>query len=301
MRTQVNIFKIVILAPFFLTFLFSCDKIEEPMMIVNVQNIPDKISDTLFFSDSVFVNQKQVLLEEFTGHLCVNCPEAAIFIHGVASQNDHRLIIYSVHAGFYAITETTGHYTTDYTCTAGNEIFSYFNEPFNPTATVNRASFNGNQVLLLNGWESAFLQEVAKTNLADMKLKNTWFPNLNKVLINLDVTFISSIEGKIRVVVIIAEDHIVSPQKNNKPDLGPVPDWLDYEHRNIVRDAITPTFGSYLSSDGTIIQGEVYSKTFFYAPAIEWVAANCNIIAYVYNEDSQEILQVAELGIKTGE
>jgi hypothetical protein len=301
MNTQADTLKITMLVLFFLTFLYACDKIEEPMMIVNVQDIPDNISDTLFFSDSVFVDQKQVLLEEFTGHLCVNCPEAAIFIHGVSAQNDHRLIIYSVHAGFYAVTESTGHYTTDFTCPAGIEIFNYFGEPFNPTATVNRVSFNGNQVLLLNSWENAFHQEVSKPNVADMKLKNTWFPNLNQVLINLDVTFNGSNEGKIRVVVIIVEDHIVSPQKNNKPDLGPAPDWLDYEHRNIVRDAITPTFGTYLSSDGTIVQGEVYSKTFFYGPATEWVTANCNIIAYVYDEDSEEILQVAELGIKTGD
>jgi hypothetical protein len=299
MKTKVYFSKIILTIPLFLVLFISCDKIDEPLQIVNVRDIPDKIPDTLFFSDSVFVNQKQVLLEEFTGHLCVNCPEAAIFIHGVAAQNNHRLIIYSVHAGFYAVTEPAGHYTTDFTCAAGNEIFGFFGEPFNPTATVNRVLFNGNRVLLLNSWENVFLQELVKPNVVDLKLRNTWFPNLNKVLIDVEAIFTSQLSGKYRLVVMIAEDHIISPQKNNKPSLGPTPDWLDYEHRNILRSAITPTFGSYLTADGTIEQGKVCSDSFFYTPGEEWVTANCKIIAYVYEEETLEILQVAELRIKT--
>jgi hypothetical protein len=133
---------------FFLTFLYACDKIEEPMMIVNVQDIPDNISDTLFFSDSVFVNQKQVLLEEFTGHLCVNCPEAAIFIHGVSAQNDHQAHYLQCSCRILRRYRSNRTLHNRFYMSSGNEIFNYFGEPFNPTATVNRVSFNGNQVLL---------------------------------------------------------------------------------------------------------------------------------------------------------
>ena len=56
----------------------ACDKIDEPVKIINVQDIPDNLADTLFFTDSVWVAQKQVLLEEFTGHKCVNCAEQSI-------------------------------------------------------------------------------------------------------------------------------------------------------------------------------------------------------------------------------
>lgn len=291
------------LLPIIFTALFwtSCDKIEEPVKIINVQDIPDNIADTLFFADSVFVNQKQVLLEEFTGHKCVNCAEQSIIAHEMSEDNDHRLIIYAIHAGFYAQVDPSGDYTTDHSSPTGVEIFQYFQEPFNPTATINRVNYNNSSIIFPNQWETVFMDELAQNNVAEMTVRNSWYPNLSKVLIQVSVAFTQQLEGKYKLVVMIAEDHVIAPQKNNNAAVGPSPDWLDYDHRNILRDAITPVFGSYLSTDGTITAGEVYEKTFFYGPDAAWEVENCNIIVYVINEESLEVVQVAELGIRTDE
>ena len=50
----------------------ACDKIDDPLVLVNEQNI--NLDLDLPF-DSVVVTHKQVLLEDFTGHKCKNCPE----------------------------------------------------------------------------------------------------------------------------------------------------------------------------------------------------------------------------------
>ena len=277
----------------------ACDKVEEPVKIINVQDIPDNLADTLFFTDSILVAQKQVLLEEFTGHKCVNCAEQSLAVHALSAENDHRLIIYSIHAGFYAQTDETGDYTTDHTCPTGIEIFQNFQEPFNPTATIDRIEYSGSQIVFPNLWETVFAEQLAKENVANLTVRNSWYPNLFSVLIEVSTTFTQSLEGKYKLVVMIAEDHVIAPQKNNNAAIGPSPDWLDYEHRNILRDAITPVFGSYITADGTIVANEVYEKTFFYSPDVAWVTENCEIIVYILHEETGEVIQTAELGIKT--
>lgn len=286
-------------------FWVGCDQVDEGLVVVNEQNIPLN-TDTVFVLDSVIVTQKQVLLEDFTGHKCVNCPEAGITAHEW-SENiyDHKLIIYAVHAGFQAFPDNTGEYTYDFTNPTSDEIFNFYNQPFNPTATVNRVEYDGSTILLfVNGdWEAAVGVEMAKPNVMDLKVENKYFPNSNSVQINVTSTPKTALEGKYKIVVMLAEDLIIKPQKNNTEEVGPVPDWLDFHHRNVLRDAITSTFGEYVSTDGTLAEGEDYFSQFYYTLDEPFVSdtADYNVITYVYEEESMNIIQTAELMIKKEE
>ncbi len=292
-----NKFYLLFLAGILIMTWSACEKINEPLK-KDVQNIPINLGDTL--SDSVVVTQKNVLLEDFTGHKCVNCAEASIEAHKWAEESNHRLIIYSIHSGYYAIPDETGYYTADFTCPASDELFADFSIFANPTGLIDRVQYNGTLILNFGDWFTAIQQEMAKPNLVEMKMKNSFFADFNNsVKIDINSTFISQAEGKYRLVVYIAEDHIIAPQKNNNPDVGPSPDWLDYEQRNILRGSVNGTYGEYISADGTVQSGQTYQKSYFYAINTDWVAANCNIIAYVINEDTKEVMQVAELGIRT--
>jgi len=293
---------IAVLASFTGLLWTACDKIDDPLKVANEQNIPLDL-DTNFIADSVIVNLKQVLIEDFTGHTCNNCPTAAITAHGWIDEFEHRLIIYAIHAGAFAEPGDEP-YTADFRCETGNELFSFFDVQANPSALINRVESNGNLVIPFFGdwWRDAVEFEMEKENIIDMKIVNSFFPDNNTVKISISSTFKQQLEGKFKIVVYIVEDNIISPQVNGNHDLDGAPDddnWLDYNHRNVLRDAVNGTFGSYLSTDGTITQGEEYTDENFYEINQEWVTANCNIIVFIYNEESQEILQSAELGIKT--
>ncbi len=272
----------------------ACDKVDEPMVLVNEQNI--NLDLDLPF-DSVVVNQKQVLLEDFTGHKCVNCPEAAINAHNLAEEKDHRLIIYSIHAGYYAEPDETGHYTTDFRCATGDEIFNSYLITGWPAGTVNRVEFDGNEILGGGDWEDAVNSELDKENVIDMTLKKYYNQEKNEVTILVSSTFLQQLDGHFSLVVLVVEDHILSWQKNNEPSIGPTPDWENYEQRNIIRDAISNTFGSFFTADGTIVSGETYETPFSYTLNDDWVAENCNIISYIIHEETGEILQTAEIAV----
>jgi hypothetical protein len=87
----------------------------------------------------------------------------------------------------------------------------------------------------------------------------------------------------------------MSPQKNNDPLVGPVPDIIDYIHMHMLRDAINGTWGKALtSSDSTASGGSSIIRTYAYTVNAAWKAKNCAVIAFVYDTDTKEILQVEE-------
>ncbi len=284
------------------TFWTACDKIEDPA--ISIQNFTNDKLDTLFYVDSVMVNVKQVYLEDFTGQRCPNCAEAAVTAHQWAEDLDHKLVICAIHAGYYAEPQATGHYTRDYRCAAGDAIFNYYSILGWPAGTINRVEYNGNTVLSLGEWDDALEIELAKDNVVNMKVINTFYPNINTVGVNVISEFNQQLDGKYKLVVLIVEDGIVSPQQNNNPAIGPSPDWLDYTHRNLLRDNVSNTVeGEYISSNGSITTGVTYSNNFTYQINEAWLtdSTECNIISFIYQEESSAIIQVAELGIKKEE
>jgi len=289
----------ILLAVASFIFLASCDNIDQPLDIIDEQYTTDGYLDALYFIDSVIVNEKHVLLEDFTGHKCVNCPEAALAAHALAEDLDHKLIIYSVHAGYYAEPDETGNYTADFRCETGEVLYNYFQAFANPIGLIDRVEFNGSVLIGAGNWETVVMQEIEKENAVDLKLRNIYYPNLNKIQIDVAAKFLFAPVGKYKLVVYIVEDGIVSPQKNNNPAIGPSPDWLDYVHRNILRGAVNSAFGGYISADGNVVQNQEYPNQFIFDLNSAWVTSSCNIIAYVFSEDTGEVLQVAELGIKT--
>ena len=277
----------------------ACDKIDEPLPLINEVDIPDKITDTLFFTDSTSVYHKQVLLEDFTGHKCVNCPEWAIFAHELADDLNHKLVIIGIHAGWYATPDATGDFTADLTTPAGEELYVDFDVAANPIGMINRVWYTGDQLINPNNWETVINEQLALEPTVGLTVKNKYYPNLSTVLINVDAVALTDIAGKYKLCVFITEDHVVSPQKNNNELIGPTPDWLDYEQMSLLRDDLNTTYGTYISTTGEMITGEIYNKEFAYKIDDSWVTANCNIVTYLYNEETYEVVQVAELGIKT--
>jgi len=282
----------------------SCDKIEEPLELVSDITTSDGFLDTLYIIDSTHVTQKQVLLEDFTGIKCPNCAEAALVAHEWSEEDDHRLIIYGVHAGWYAEPNETEPLTADYRCTTGDEIFNKYVITGWPAGTMNRVEYNGNQILsFVNGeWETVYQLELAKENVIDMKLTNIYFPNLKTVSVMVSANFLQQLDGVFKLVVLIAEDGIISPQANNNPNIGPSI-LLDYVHHNIIRDAVNSVDGNNVSIDGTIMADKEYLNKFDYQINEAWLtdSTDLNVIAYIYHEASEEVLQTVELTIKMEE
>jgi hypothetical protein len=99
-------------------------------------------------------NNRVILLEEFTGHLCVNCPEATMLAHDLKQSYGDKLLLLSIHAGDLA-KPSAAPYERDFLTPPGTAIFNHFAPIGVPTGMVNRTESGGSVVLFKDGWESA--------------------------------------------------------------------------------------------------------------------------------------------------
>jgi len=93
----------------------SCDKIDAPYLVKQECDNPNPQQAT-----------RKVVLEEFTGHTCVNCPTASAVAHNLANIYEDQLVLISVHAGAYSEPES-GDFSYDFRTSTGNELDQ--NEP----------------------------------------------------------------------------------------------------------------------------------------------------------------------------
>jgi hypothetical protein len=270
----------------------SCDKIEKPEKPIQTDELN---GDTVVFPVLASPIQK-ILLEEFTGHTCVNCPTGHKKASDLKTLYADTIVVMAIHAGYTAEPVSGTIFTADYRTEAGNELYSSFSVEGNPSGLVNRTSFNGNVVLGVSAWTSA-VKAIDRTNppLA-IQLKINDRPTENSIHVFAKSTFLQNTLKNYKLTFFLIEDNIVSPQSNNSTTIGTVPEIVDYTHNHMLRGAINSVWGTSISTSSTqiaanasVIKGYRYSfvgKTF--------VKSNCSVIAVVYDVDTKKVVQVEE-------
>ena len=253
------------------------------------------------FFITTYVDYRQVLLEEFTGHLCVNCPAASMLAQDISEELDHKLIVYGIHTGNFAEPIPGTLLDADYRSPVGDALFNDFMIFANPLALIDRIEYNGFRQIFVGDWESVVENELQLPNIVNMRVSNTYFQDTNIVTVKIESEFMQQIGGQFKLAVYIVEDSIISPQLNNDSSIGG--DTLfNYVHRNVLRDAISPIYGDFLGDNGNITVGQVYENEYTYPLNSNWVIDHCRIIAFIGRWDSSnnfvDIVQSIELDIK---
>ena len=107
---------------------------------------------------------RQVLIEEFTGVRCVNCPDGSEAIETLLNIHGEQLVAVSIHSsGSFSVPNDENAY--DFRTTEGDNILSFLGEPIGyPTAVVNRKKFPDEFDLQLG---KVSLEPVARTACGD--------------------------------------------------------------------------------------------------------------------------------------
>lgn len=273
------------------TGIVSCDKIEKPYKINHggFEGI-----DTPAFPDLENVIQKY-LFEDYTGHTCTNCPEGAAILKNLKAAMGDTLISMAVHVGSTAkpVSGTgTCVFTADYRTGVGDAYAAEFGVVSNPSGMINRVQFGGNRVMKgIIAWESTIKGMQRNSPTVGIQIIPKHHNDTAYVFIK--PTLLADVAGKLRLCAVLVENGIVSPQKNGKSSLGSVPNICDYTHNHVLRASITSIWGDAIAlseKDDTVI------KTYAIPLAGKsWNRENCGIIAYIYDDDTKEILQVEEV------
>jgi hypothetical protein len=264
--------------------LYGCTKIEAPYATVKNSNIKDTIFDW-----TPYPAVKHVLLEDYTGHKCVNCPEASVIAKSMEEEYHGKLIVLGVHAGVFAIPSSTGDFTANYMTTAGEAWSKDFGVVSNPNGLINRKDFDGSKVVGKDLWDGVVEQIIHEQPKAQMLINSTYNAGTKILDIKVFTHFLDQMAGSYKISVCIVQDSIVSPQKNNNPAVGPTPIWYDYVFNDVLRATVNGTYGEILTED--VNTTSTYMGTFSYTLNQDWVAEKCWVLAFVYNESTKEIVQ----------
>ena len=158
------------IALFFGILLFnitSCDIVEGPYLIDNNTNPVDT---------NTFV--KKVLIEDFTGHRCPNCPAAAEELAALQGFYGDRVIGIAIHPSSQAFSTpsplTSSSYTYDFRTEFGDDIDNIFEITTVglPRGMVNRTGFDTGHQLGKDEWSSIVQTELAKAPIFGITLSS---------------------------------------------------------------------------------------------------------------------------------
>jgi hypothetical protein len=263
--------------------LHSCTKVSEPYYTVK--------------SVTVDTNKRTVLLEDYTGHLCVNCAPAATLAATIRDAYEGEVLVISVHAGSFARPNPASfppYLEGDYRCATGNDWYGYdlFNINVNPKGMVNRRPYNGSISFGTSDWNEAVKVAADLPKISFMKVNNTYNSQSKIMNTKVDIRFLDTYQGKVNLTVCILEDDIYGGQLNNiPPDSIPIIKIFRFMH--VLRGSLNGSFGEEIAVNPAM--GMVISKSYTYDfTPTTWVPEHCSVIAFISDADSKEVLHVAK-------
>lgn len=279
--------------------IFSCDKIEGP------KRDTIAVDTTCQFTEDNSVPDKKVLVEDYTGHNCGNCPAGGVILNdSMRAKYGDKLVVITVHAGDYANVcpglatcppgAQAGSFAVDYKCAAGVEWHNDFGVFFYPAGMVDRIDYPSDHLKPKDSWDQ---EAQARLNLpakARIRIKNVYTDTDHKLQACVETKLMEELTGEYKLSVVLTEDSIIDWQVwyGNQPELVP-----DYHHHHVLRTALNTTYGVTVASGTTAASTTVVSG---YTTTLDpsWNADHCAVVAFLYDAATYEVLQVEEVKIK---
>ena len=238
----------------------SCSHIDEDNRLIEVPHA--KIS-------------RAVLVEEFTGQRCVNCPNATAEIERLQEEyGKENVIAVAIHSGplaFFLTDKVLGLRTS-----LGDEYYDYWRVEAEPSGLINRSG----GVLLLDKWATRVYQDMQNEALVELTAKAKIADN-GMIEIGIEYLAVKDFSGKLQVWII--EDGIVALQMLPDGTLN-----REYVHNHVLRSAVNGTWGD----DVVWPSGKQSILSFSAEVQEEWNPKNLSIVAFVYNEGGvQQVCQ----------
>lgn len=246
----------------FLPFFVACDHIAEGDKLIRVKQEPA---------------QRVVLLEDFTGQRCINCPLGSEVIEQLQEVYGDTVVAVGIHSGplgFKGNAKNVG-LATD----LGDEYYNHWNLEYQPVGLINRHG-----VVNYTDWAKAVKEELAKTSAIDLKANAV----LKEGTIDIAIEAVgkeNTVSGKMQIWVL--EDGITAMQL--------MPDGStnrEYVHNHVFRTAVNGTWGE----EFTINEGETKKLTHKQVVEPAWNTTNLSIVAFVYNDSGVE--QAVKTGVR---
>jgi len=229
----------------------------------------------------------RVLIEEFTGVRCVNCPDGAAEIENLRSKYGENLVTVSIHAGDFAKKLAASKF--DFKIAEGVGLLNFLGSPEGyPSVVINRKPFGANNTLNIVGlarWAGIVKDESVLEPESDLKATLTYSTTSRELKVGIEIIPLVNMTGDHKLTVLLTESNVIDAQI--VPALGVK---TDYVHKHILRRVLTNTEGQEVTE--VLKKGQVVKKDFSYVLPADFNSKYCEIVAFLHKAGtSKEVVQ----------
>ena len=223
------------------------------------------------------VMNRRVLIEDFTGQNCTNCPDAHQVIRDLQTQYGEQVIAVAIHAGHFGIAEGSTPTFVGLMQPEGNSYADYWQVASYPAGVINRTS----GVLKHTDWAAYSRTALMGEPTMQIIVSDSLSADSTMLTIHTEIMPQADAEGILQLW--ITESHITAPQLQ-AGTLVP-----GYQHHHVYRASVNGLWGEEVS----LTNSTPCRTTHKIALSDNWNISNLSIVAFVYNE-SDGVLQVTE-------
>ncbi|MFK8056159.1 MAG: Omp28-related outer membrane protein [Saprospiraceae bacterium] len=229
-----------------------------------------------------------VLVEEFTGVKCVNCPAGAEAIALLKGTHKERLVPISLHAGFFSSPYPES--TIDFRTAAADAVETFIGGPQGyPSSVIDRKQFQGESSLQLsqNSWAGYIDLQLQADPAVAIGVELAYEESDRGLTVDVELLGRTGTDGRnASITVLLLENKVINVQ------LTPEGKDLDYSHEHVLRSAITSPTGEPL---GAIAAGASMEEAYTFTVPSDINTDNVEIVVFVHYADAdaggKEILQ----------
>ncbi len=284
-------------------FMFGCDYIDAPYTVPGPNGCTQATPTFTPRTSPV----RKVLVEEFTGHRCGNCPRGAETIATLQGTYGQQVVAIAHHTfnlpqfteplANDTITNPELHYLYDFRTQESKVIDEDYgvNTMGVPTGFVNRRDFGSGVVMAYTSWPSRVATALSAPQQMDIQMVAYWTPADSNICVFYFVEVLENMTGNFKIALYLTEDSIIKWQK----DYNVIPNDIEfYEHKHIMRKAINGVYGTSVTTNTSVMDGETFIEG--YSTKIDPSKFNINhlhVVAFVYDDNNltKEVIQAEEI------
>ena len=233
---------------------------------------------------------RNLVLEEFTGIHCGNCPGGEQKAAELAETYPGRVVIIAIHEGYYAIPNGN---EPDFRTKWGTAILNSAAVTGFPSASINRMRFPGTNVfpyytqtkgglaISVSGFAPAAEDSVLNGTYSPLNIgaKIKWNNDTREIEIETETYFTSDIPGGVKLNIALLESHVWGPQTGASNP-------ANYEHNHILRELITGQWGELISASQ---KDSIFMKTYKFTVSPKFQILNCDLAIYATQANNDRI------------
>lgn len=277
-----------------LLFFGACKEVP-PYIDFTPKSTDTSLTDTTYVETPVeSPQQKNVLIEDFTGASCPNCPKAQRIIDTISMNHPGRIVPVSLHPTGITLTQPHPGSPYDFRTKAAADIMNFLGSPIGlPTGAINRVHFSGEKDALVsyNKYAGYANDQLAASAPVNLYIENTYVPTTRYLKIKITMKYTAATTEENFLSVELIESGMVAPQSD-----GQTID-TNYVNNHVLRQMVTPVFGQQLNA--SLVPGRVFIREYSLTLPADYNADNVDVVAFVHEKiNSKQVLQVQKKAIK---